>query len=304
MGVQLVKIVKEICKENNLLFHSFSDDYLLVIENDNKKMFILGNKFPNNNAGLEQICNDKSALSDLLTYYGINHVPHYYLLNPQISLDENYLDLPNELLSKYKELVLKPNRGTGGKNVLRAHNKNTLKKAIDELFTKTNSIAICPYIDIKNEYRVLVLNGKVCYAFMKIKPYVTGDGVHKLNELISSFAYKDKLNSLDFLDLNYIPKINEKIELSWKHNLGSGATPKLVTDLSLLKALEELALNCANKIDVKFASIDIIEKEDLSLEILEINSGVMIENFSSYNNEYYNLALNAIKEAILSYLNK
>ena len=60
MGKQLVKIVKEICSEEGFDFKAYSSDYIMqisTISNDYKKnnMFILGNKFPNNNASIEQI---------------------------------------------------------------------------------------------------------------------------------------------------------------------------------------------------------------------------------------------------------
>ena len=302
MGKQLVKIVKEICEKEKLKFQSFSDEYLLLIENDQKKMFILGNKFPNNNAAIEQICNDKSALSDLLEYYHIPHVPHHYLLSPNISKEEDYLTLPYQLFDKYQYLVCKANRGTGGKNVLKVEKKEQIKEVIDNLFNVTSSIAICPFIKIINEYRVLVLNGKVYYAFKKIKPYIIGDGKKTVKELLKDYNNYDKLMEIDNLDLDYLPKENERFELSWKHNLGGGANPKLVTDNQLLLILEKLAIDCVNKLDISFASIDIIEKENNLFEVLEINSGVMIENFSSYCDQYYNLSKNAIREAIISFL--
>ena len=313
MGKQLVKIVKEICNEEGFDFKAYSSDYIMqisTISNDYKKnnMFILGNKFPNNNASIEQICNDKSALSDLLGYYNIPHVVHHYYLSPLVNVSDNdensVFEEGIKLLNKYNKLVCKVNRGTGGKNIYKVSNKSELENAILNIFSVTNSLTVSPYYEIEDEYRVLVLNKKIRYAFKKIRPFVTGDGVSPLYKLINELPNKSIITPNEDLDLNYIPKINEKVIISWKHNLGQGASPKLVNDEEIIN-LQNIAIKCANELDINFASIDIIKttiEGKVNYLVLEINSGVMIESFSNYNLEYYNLAKESVREAIISYL--
>lgn len=79
---QLVKIMKEICLEYGIAFQGFSSDWIIQLTANCRTMFIYGYKFPNNNAAIEQICNDKSALSDILTAHKIPHVPHSYFSSP------------------------------------------------------------------------------------------------------------------------------------------------------------------------------------------------------------------------------
>lgn len=79
---QMVKIIKEICSENEIDLKSFSYDWILKLSANNRKMFIIGYKFPNNNASIEQICDDKAALSDILSEQGIPHIIHYYISVP------------------------------------------------------------------------------------------------------------------------------------------------------------------------------------------------------------------------------
>ena len=79
---QLIKIVKEICQEHGITFQGFSSDWVIQLTANDHTMFIHGYKFPNNNAAIEQICNDKSALSDLLSAHRIPHVPHSYFSSP------------------------------------------------------------------------------------------------------------------------------------------------------------------------------------------------------------------------------
>lgn len=119
---QLVKIVKEICLENAIDYKSFSYDWILQLSANGREMFIYGYKFPNNNASIEQTCNDKSALSDILAVHKIPHVKHYYFMAPN---NEQYIgengdwDQMKELLRKHKRIVCKANSGTGGRNVFK-----------------------------------------------------------------------------------------------------------------------------------------------------------------------------------------
>ena len=65
-----------------------------------------------------------------------------------------------------------------------------------------------------------------------------------------------------------------------------------------IKKIVELIIN---KMNVNFASIDIVEC-DGNLRVLEINSGVMMEHFSKQNERTYKIAKQIYKDAILSML--
>ena len=160
MGKQLVKIVKEICKEEKINFKSYSDDYILQLEANKELMYIFGNKFPNNNAAVEQICNDKAALSSILDFYGIPHVPHFYFSSPtatyNISSNGNWGRMKS-LLKKYGVLVCKPNKGTGGNSIYKITKQRDLESAVQKIFSISNSICISPYYDIKKEYRIVAV---------------------------------------------------------------------------------------------------------------------------------------------------
>lgn len=130
MGKQLVKIVKEICEEEGIDFRSYSDDYIMRLEANKKTMYIFGNKFPNNDAAAEQICNDKAALSEILSYYDIPHVPHEYFDSPQLKeycSSTGIWTRLQSLLQKHGALVCKVNRGTGGNGIYKVTNQRELK---------------------------------------------------------------------------------------------------------------------------------------------------------------------------------
>lgn len=304
MSREIVKIIKDICVEEKIKFESFSNDYILKLEKNHRTMYIFGNKFPNNNASIEQICNDKAALSDILHCYKIPHVEHYYFDSPVLEdycpTSGNWQKMMN-LLKKYSKngLVCKPNRGTGGRNVIRVQNYKELEYAVWKIFNNSNAICISPYYEIQNEYRVLMVGDEVQYVFKKIRPHIVGDGHSTLKELWDES--KQSAIETNVADWTYIPAIGEEVIISWKHNLGSGATPQLVTDPTIISNLSNLAKMCVGALNLGFVSIDIIETDGKYL-VLEINSGVMVEKFSTYSPDYRELVKKAIKKAIQQYL--
>ena len=259
---QLVKIVKEICAENAIDFKSFSYDWILQLSANGRKMFIYGYKFPNNNASIEQICNDKSALSDILTIHKIPHVEHYYFMSPsneQYTGENGDWNRMEELLYEHKRIVCKANTGTGGRNVFKVDSQKKLEIAVHSIFSKTRSLCIAPYRNIKSEYRVIIINSNIGVIYEKRKPAVIGNGIDTIGCLIES---EDTLTGIDIdsdIDLHYIPALHEKVDVSWKHNLGQGAKPVIVTDSFLQERLSALALSCVLALDIEFASVDIIE---------------------------------------------
>lgn len=304
MGKQLVKIVKEICKEENIVFHSYSGDYIMQLEANKKSMYIFGNKFPNNNAAAEQICNDKAALSEVLNFYRIPHVPHEYFDSPQLKEycpSTGIWTRLQSLLQKHSALVCKVNRGTGGNGIYKVTNQRELEAAVIDIFKTSRSMSVSPYLDIKNEYRVVMVNNEMQYVFRKIRPYIIGDGISTVSQLVDRLPNKNKLAITIEIDENDIPKAGEKKELSWKHNLGKGAIPELVLDDCLIKQISNIAIRCASALQLGFVSIDIVES-DHGLSVLEINSGVMVESFSAFSDEYYKLSKDAIRKAITHYL--
>lgn len=287
----LLKMLNEICKELGYTLDTYGDGWLAVISSStDKKMFIYGYRFPNNDASMSELCTDKSSLSEYLRRANIPCIPHFYV----DSIDENYLWV---LLYKYHEMVIKPNNGTGGKDVIRV--KDSLKKltaVLKKAINKHGMVALSPYVDIQAEFRTIVLNGKPLFTFEKIRPSIEADGFTSFNEYLESFGYKEGLKKTD-----YIPEKGERILLNWKHNLQGGAKPQLLENLN--SGILELINRLNEVFDIKFASIDIV-KVDGKYYVLEINSGVMTECFASCSPQYYELAKNAYKLAVIDYFNR
>ncbi len=303
MSVQLIKVIKKICAEENISFSAFADDYILLLKKNGGKMYVYGNKFANNSASAEQICDDKAGLSELLDANGIPCVKHtffgrpganWYFSDPQKDKEK----LVSMLKNSRDGLVVKENKGSGGINVFRARTEEELFDAVDRVFAVSPSLAVSPFEHIRHEYRVLMLGNEFRYAFEKIRPCVTGDGKSTVNGLISA-KYGEKFTLADKRG-DYIPANGEDCMPEWRHNLGQGAVPALVEEAELKNKLASLAQRCMTALTLEFASVDIIDT-DTGFKVLEINSGVMIDNFSAYSDEYYRLAESGVKAAILKF---
>ncbi len=91
---------------------------------------------------------------------------------------------------------------------------------------------------------------------------------------------------------------NEKVYLSWKHNLCGGATPEILEQCDLYNKLENLALKAAKAINISFATVDIIKTEDDKLYVIEINSGVCMAKFSERVPNGYEISKEIYRKAL------
>ena len=287
------KLIQSIGEELNIKVTLLSDNWLTILERDNEIHYIQGYKFDLNNHGLGNIIDDKGLFYDLLTYKNLPIIKHHVIFKNYNK--EEVLDYFN---SHNREIVIKGNIGTCGKEVYKVNNEKDLFEKIDYLFQSQFSISLCPYYDIVNEYRVIVLNNTPRVVYGKTRPIVVGNGKSSLRELANSFNplyYKgDKLLKLD----NYIPKENEEVVLNFQFNLSNGALMFLDIESSLKKVLEDLAIKVSNEINLMFGSIDIIKTRDNRLLIMEANSGVMMNSFIKQHENGYNIAKNIYKDAI------
>lgn len=296
---QIVKILNEIAHEDNIEMYTYADEWIVELKTSIKSIFIYGYKFPNNKASVERICEDKAGLSSILACYGIPVVPHLYYessYKKKCMNTENNREI-SELLKNWESIVVKPNCGSGGKQVSRVKSIEGIYRATEEIFATKRACCFTPYRDIWHEYRVVILNGKVQLIYEKIRPFVIGNGYDNITKLIQNqvTAYSKNLENQEIHDI--ILRKGEKYQLQWKHNLGQGSDAVLINDSKIIKELSKLAYRASDVLDLKFVSIDIIES-DVGYEILEINGGIMMEHFSRTSKEYYEIAKRIYRDAV------
>ena len=305
----MVNIIYDIAREENIEIKSFSYDWIFMMKKGDVYRYIYGYNFDINSSGVYLLTNDKSATSDILGTSDIPHVEHKFFISPcnldYIGENGNWNNMICYAQDNDWNIVCKSNNGTGGNEVYRVRNQIQLEGVVFKLFKDNRSIALSPYQDIKNEYRVIYLDGEVMLTYGKNRNSVTADGVSTLKHLINNkYCGGDFVDFFRLLDeetlsnLDHIFPNGEIVNLNWKHNLAKGASAFIVQDQALKDKLALLCADTANLLNIKMASIDIIDTDNGFL-IMEINSGIMMENFIRNAPQGYDIAKTIYKKAIL-----
>lgn len=274
-------LMREVCSEMGIKIEKLSYGWILQLSKDGKVRHITGTRFDLNPEATGDIACDKYATYEVLNSQNVPIIKHVMIFNPAtrsslIGNDGIWLTVATEFL-KHGSLVVKPNYGCEGQGVSLCHSMKETESAIQKLFKTQNSISICPYYDIRTEYRTFYLDGKVYLIYGKTKPFVTGDGTTTVGKLVEKLNLPDKSvvqENLKELDFDYVPVAGEKVNISWKHNLSGGAKPTILQKGELYDKIEQLAIRAGNAMNINFATIDIIETTDDNLYVLEINSGI------------------------------
>ena len=297
-----INIINNICKKNNIKVTLLSRDWIIMLEKENKTRFIAGYKFGINDHATGEIFDDKYALYELFKIKNIPIIDHNILYSEnnknEYAKGFNNIENVKEFLKKYKTIVIKSNVGTCGNEVYKINDEIELEKIVNRLLSKHISISYCPYYNIKNEYRLIVLNNRIKLVYKKIRPVVIGNGINTIKELLINFNepyFKNKLQD-DFY--NRVLDANEIYEYSWKFNLSNGAIGTFDIEEDKKNKLKNIVETITKTIDIKFASVDIVEIDNDFL-VLEINSGVMMENLYNIISDK-KVIENIYEEAILN----
>lgn len=295
-------MIKNISKELDIECKILSKDWVIMLKKEDKIRFISGYKFDLNSHALGQIIDDKYAMYEVLKANNINVINHHIVYSPQnkneYAKSYNSFEYLKDLYSKYNnDIVLKINNGTCGINVEHITNLEDLNKLYLKMVNKNNSLSLCPYYDIESEFRVIVLKGKIKLIYKKERPIVIGDGKSTIKELLIKFN-PSYFNEIDDENLDKVLSSDETYIYDWKFNLSHGAKVNESIVSTDLNEIISLATKTFKSLDIGFASIDII-KTNNQFYVLEINSGVMMKNYTKQIEDGYNKSYQIYKDAVV-----
>jgi glutathione synthase/RimK-type ligase-like ATP-grasp enzyme len=286
-----VQAIRNYCAEHGLAADVHADGWLVVMRDGARRKLAFAYDLGLNSAVAHRIANDKSATSDVLTLSGIACVPHTLFLSPELHAfvpPRGSWEAMLALLGQWPDgLVVKPNEGTSGKSVFWVTNKPALELAVKRIFSTQTALVVSPFLDIEDEVRVVVLDGRPLVVYAKDRPAVTGDGKRSLLALAldsvpaarRSTVLPGLFADLDRRALDAIVPAGERRVLNWRHNLENGAEPALMQQGEMRDACVALAARAAQAIGIRFASVDVVRVNG-SWQVLEVNSGVMMEALS------------------------
>lgn len=297
MNDEYNELIDQICNELNIKVSRIADSWTTILEKDGITHYINGYKFDNNTHALGNIVDDKGLFFELLKLKNLPTIEHKVIMKDYYNQDEaiKYFNDHNQ------EIIVKGNLGTCGREVFKVNNVGALLNKINFLFKTQYSISLCPYYDIENEYRVILVNHEPMAIYGKIRPTVIGDGKTNVKDLALKFNpnfYSKKENQNKIRNPKYIPKLNEEIQLNYQFNLSEGAIMFIEIDNDLKEKLLSLASKVSKETNLGFASVDIIKTTDNQLLIMEANSGVMMINFMKLSPQGREIGYKVYKKAI------
>lgn len=304
----ITKIIKELALKMEIEVCFLSNDWIIKFNKNEKTSYVFGYDWEINSATTHILTKDKSACYEILTSFNIPAIEHKLFLNSEIKNHISDDGVWNEIIAYARKndynVVCKSNTGSGGNEVFKVKNQKELEYFLGLLFVKNKTVCLSPFYDIENEYRVILLDQEPLLIYSKQKPHVIGDNQHNVLELILKNQLGTNISDFNLTssELLYIPNSDEKFELSWKHNLAKGAKHKIVEDLELKNTLCNLAIKTAKALNLRLGAIDIIEyQKDICNKdflIMEVNSGIMLENFSKQGSLEYEIAKNIYRKVL------
>lgn len=275
-----VQCLREYCAANGIAFKSYSHDWIFHLTKGDKQHVVYGYDLGINASSSAQICSDKAATFDVLDSHRVTSVPHHLFLDHwrrQHVPQDGYWGEMLRLHSFYEgSTVIKQNDGTGGRNVFLAKDINALEAAVQEIFAKEKSVALSPFLEVEREARLYIVEDRPVLCYEKLRPQVTGDGINSVMVLATKADFKFSHVSSADTDWEYVPKDGEAVPLTWKHNLGGGATMARLNEAELPDA-KTLALDAFRVLGLRGASVDVV-CVDGGWSVLEVNTGIMVEN--------------------------
>ena len=283
-----VSAVQKYCAEHAIAVETRSQGWLMVMRKGRRRHLTYGYDLGLNSAVTHRIANDKAATAEVLQMNGIACVPHALFLSPELSEYAPATGSWDAMLGLLKQnpggIVVKPNEGTSGRLVFKVQDQPALERAVGEIFSLNLNLAISPYLEIKDEVRVILVDTVPVIVYSKSRPSIAGDGVHSVLELALATMPAQRLSTLlprmvgdlNSATLETVLPSGQHQALTWRHNLDAGAEPVLLQQGAVRERCVEIAIQAAKAIELRFGSIDIVRVGN-GWRILEINSGVVME---------------------------
>ena len=242
-----VDAIRRYCTARGIVCEVKSQGWLIIMQNGERRHLAFGYDIGLNSAMAHRIANDKSATAEVLAHSGIPCIPHALFLSPALS------NRPS-LTNKEWEGML-----------------DRLESYPEGVVVKPNEGTSGRSVFLATTEEELERAAKEIFS-------------SHLTLAISPFVEIEEEVRVIMLDGD--PRVvysKERIS-DWRHNLDFGARPLLLEQGEAREACVAMAVQAAQAIGIRFASIDIVRVAG-SWQVLEINSGVMMEVLGKHHPE-------------------
>jgi len=243
--------------------------------------------YPQNNATAATLASDKYFTNAILEEAGVPTLGgEYFFLHDRHRAHRPAGHEREDALEYLKRLggtaFVKPLSGSRGDFAQVISGEALLARYLDEVSKYYDSILIQP-IATGNEYRVFLLDDEVVYSARKYPPFVSGDGVRSIGDLL--IAHNEALLARGLspvsvdrnASLDIVLAKGERWEIPGRMNLSAGGT--MVLEAPASDAALALARRAARALGLRVVAVDMftdIGGDPEAIRVIEVNANPSI----------------------------
>jgi len=196
-------------------------------------------------------------------------------------------------------LIVKPNSGSQGNNIILVHNQTELSSALKKVFLQDKIALVQKYIS-GQDYRIVVLDNKIISAYQRMPLNITGDGSSNIKKLIKmkldGFVISERPANIGLQDHRILQNLkknkltmqsvllkDQKVTLLNNANLSSGGDSLDVTS-SLHPEFKKIAISLTRDMGLRLCGVDLMVNSDISQKpkkywVIEINAAPGLDHY-------------------------
>ena len=241
--------------------------------------------YPQNNATASALASDKYFTNVVLESAGVPTLGgEYFFLHERRRAHRGAGHEREDALEHFKKLgesaFVKPLQGSRGDFAQAVHGEASLVRYLHEVSQHYDSILIQPVVS-GLEYRIFLLDDEVVYSARKYPPFVLGDGIVSIRDLL--IAHNEALRSRGLspvavdrdVSLDIVLPKGERWDIPGRMNLSAGGT--MVLEAPHSQAALILAKKAVRALGLRVAAVDMFT--DIGGEataVIEVNSSPSI----------------------------
>jgi hypothetical protein len=243
--------------------------------------------YPQNSATAATLASDKYFTNKILEDAGVATLGgEYFFLDDRHRAHRPAGHDREDALEYLKKLggraFAKPLLGSRGDFAQAVDGEASLVRYIHDVSTYYDSILIQPVIS-GTEYRIFLLDDDVVYSARKYPPFVLGDGIHSIGDLLNAHNAALRSRGLSPVStdrnasLDVVLAKGERWQIFGRMNLSAGAT--MVLEAPPSDAAVNLAKKAARALGLRVAAVDLftdIGGEPDAMRVIEVNSNPSI----------------------------
>jgi glutathione synthase/RimK-type ligase-like ATP-grasp enzyme len=243
--------------------------------------------YPQNSATASTLASDKYFASRILEAAGVATLSgEYFFLHDRHRAHRPAGHEREDALAYLKKLggtaFVKPLSGSRGDFAQTVHGEASLVRYFGEVLRYYDSILIQPVVSGR-EYRIFLLDDEVVYSARKYPPFVLGDGISSLRDLLA--AHNEALRSRGLSPVAVerdaafdavLPR-GERRDIPGRMNLSAGGA--MVLEATHSQAVLAAARKAAHALGLRVAAVDMfadIDGDPDATAVIEVNSNPSI----------------------------